>query len=291
MKNMTSRKAALYIAIALAALSGGISTVQADMQQAPTAGSNSSIPAAVELADKMQAVTGSFDGQSVAHFYHYSFKALRGQNVLFKYEAATPSVKYEYKENDRWFTLTSPYIFHGLAAGDEVMIRVSKLATAAANASFEFRMGSAPYTAIADVITTDAQHLRHFGNAFQAFRTLDWSVALRDSTGHPVEGAKTRLNIDIKVKINDKINGDIVGDITTDAEGKGSTTIKLPGCQPAIWSPVYTRPIGPFQYRWVLRYNTHRLTSTIENNPTGPHWKETGLDNVFGHVCQEWLVG
>jgi hypothetical protein len=285
MKNMTSRKNALFIAMALGVFSGGISSAQADMQQPPTTGSSSSMAAAVELADKMQTVTGSFEGQPVGHFYYYSFKALRGQNVLFRYEAGIPSVKYEYKENDRWFTLTDPYIFHSLAPGKEVLIRVSKLATATADTSFKFRMGSAPYTAKSSVITTDAQHLRHFENAVQAFRTLDWSVALRDSTGHPVEGAETRL------KIKFEIRDDVVGDITTDAEGKGSTTIKLPGCQPSIWSPVYTRPIGPFQYRWVLRYNKHRLTSSIENNPTGPYWKETGLDNVFGHICQEWLVG
>lgn len=288
MKNMTSRKNALFIAMALGVFSAGISSAQADMhqqqqQQPPTTSSSSSVAAAVELADKMQTVTGSFEGQPVGHFYYYSFKALRGQNVLFRYEAGVPSVKYEYKENDRWFTLTDPYIFQSLAPGDDVMIRVSRLATSAANASFEFRMGSAPYTASADVITTDAEHLRHFDNAFQAFHRLEWSVALRDSTGHPVEGAKTRLKIEK--------DHDIVGDITTDAGGKGSTTIKLPGCQPAIWSPVYTRPIGPFQYRWVLRYNKHRLTTSIENNPTGPYWKETGLDNVFGHICQEWLVG
>lgn len=289
MKNMTSRKNALFIAMALGIFNAGISSAQADMQQVPTAGSNMGMSAAVQLADKMQTVTGSFEGQPVGHFYYYSFKALRGQNVLFRYEAGIPSVKYEYKENDRWFTLTDPYIFQGLAAGDEVMIRVSKLATSAANASFEFRMGSAPYTAKSSVITTDAQHLRHFENAVQAFRTLEWSVTLRDSTGHPVEGAKTRLSIDIK--IDDKTNKDIVGDITSDADGKGSTTVKLPGCQPSIWSPVYTRPIGPFQYRWVLRYNKHRLTTSIENNPTGPYWKERGLDNVFGHICQEWLVG
>ena len=285
MKNMTSRKNALFIAMALGVFSAGIGSAQADMQQPPTTGSSSSVAAAVELADKMQTVTGSFEGQPVGHFYYYSFKALRGQNVLFRYEAGVPSVKYEYKDNDRWFTLTDPYIFHSLAPGKEVLIRVSKLATATADTAFEFRMGSAPYTAKSSVITTDAQHLRHFENAVQAFRTLDWSVALRDSTGHPVEGAETRL------KIKFEIRDDVVGDITTDAEGKGSTTIKLPGCQPSIWSPVYTRPIGPFQYRWVLRYNKHRLTSSIENNPTGPYWKETGLDNVFGHICQEWLVG
>ena len=283
MRNITSRKSALYIAMALGVLSGGINSVQADIQQPPTASSSTVMSAAVELADKMQTVTGSFEGQPVGHFFYYSFKALRGQNVLFRLEGNAPLAKYEYKENDQWFLLNNPYVFHGLAPGDEVMIRVSKLTTPAADSSFEFRMGSAPYTAIADVITTDAEHLRHFENAFQAFRRLEWSVALRDSTGHPVEGANAHLDIDINKKT--------VGDIITDAEGKGSTTIELPGCQPSLLSRPYTRPIGTFQYRWVLGYNTHRLTTSIENNPTGPHWKETGLDNVFGHICQERLLG
>ena len=280
MRKITSRKSALYIAIALGVLSGGVISVQADMQQPSTPSSNTVMSAPVELADKMQTVTGSFEGQPVGHFFYYSFKALRGQNVLFRLEKADATTKYEYQENNQWFSLSSRYIFHGLNLGDSVTIRVSKVAP---GDKFQFRMGSAPYTSIADVITTDAEHLRHFENAFQAFRRLEWSVALRDSTGHPVEGANAHLDIDINKKT--------VGDIITDAEGKGSTTIELPGCQPSLLSRPYTRPIGTFQYRWVLGYNTHRLTTSIENNPTGPHWKETGLDNVFGHICQERLLG
>jgi len=280
MRKITSRKSALYIAIALGVLSGGVISVQADMQQPSPPSSNTVMSAPVELADKMQTVTGSFEGQPVGHFFYYSFKALRGQNVLFRLEKADATTKYEYQENNQWFSLSSRYIFHGLNLGDSVTIRVSKVAP---GDKFQFRMGSAPYTSIADVITTDAEHLRHFENAFQAFRRLEWSVALRDSTGHPVEGANAHLDIDINKKT--------VGDIITDAEGKGSTTIELPGCQPSLLSRPYTRPIGTFQYRWVLGYNTHRLTTSIENNPTGPHWKETGLDNVFGHICQERLLG
>lgn len=277
------------MAVALAIAVSTVHSASADQQttappQPTTSAASAQQP--LELDDKMQTVNGRIDGDGVGEFRYYSFKALRGQNVLLRLEKLQHPFIFQYKLEDKWLTLVQdqPQVFHGLTPGQEVQVRVSKAIADVVNNTFHFRMGSAPYRASADEITTDAQHLMHFFNVFQAFRTVNWSIALKDSKGYPVEGATNVLSVDLKLE--KKV------EIITDASGRGSATLVLPECVGGTTdSPVYQRKMGPYQYRWKLIYNQHRLTTKIEDNPLTPHWQEGMINNTFGHICKEWLLG
>jgi len=234
------------------------------------------------LGDKVTELDETLDSTTAEK--SYTFTALRGQNLMFRGMKRSSNLIIECKINDKWVAMPDKgiYIIDDTQPDQEIQIRVSKRDGGIAGGEYRFRFGSAPYRASTDLITTDAKGIPLYAGIFQAFHTVDWSVHIQDSTGHPVEGAMASLDITIVPTIG-------ITTIFTKADGRGNETISLPGCQGHRTSPPFWQMMGPFNYFWHLEFNRHRIIADLEDAATGHNWNPGTIDSEFGHICKKHL--
>jgi len=251
-------------------------TTDATVQNGP------SLPQPTVLGDKVTEIDETLDSATAEK--NYTFTALRGQNLMFRGMKRSSNLIIECKINDKWVAMPDEgiYIIEGTQPGQEIQIRASKRDGGIAGGKYKFRFGSAPYRASTDLIITDAKGIPLYAGTFQAFHTVDWSIHIQDSTGHPVEGAMASLDITIVPTIDKTI-------IFTKADGRGNETISLPGCQGHRTSPPFWQMMGPFNYFWHLEFNRHRIIADLEEAATGHNWNPGTIDSEFGHICKKHL--
>ena len=283
MRKSLFKKHAMYMTIALALLSGMVNAVAAkNLDDTMVVAQDAVQP--IILADKLHGFNGFL--QNNAEVKYYSFTAVRGQNVMFRGTRPAswpPGVAYEYKTGDVWQLLPANgvHIFDNLTPGDEVLIRVFKRPNSnTVSRAYEFRFGSAPYHASADLIRSDAQGLPLYAGVFQAFREVNWSIHIHDSTGQPLEGAKASIQVGVAEKI----------DLYTAVDGRAAATIALPGCEGSMASNSFSTGNGTLKRWWNLRYNPGRLVAKLEDDDRGYRWNSGTIDNTFGHICKQWLL-
>ncbi|OCR26718.1 hypothetical protein AFK24_02220 [Pseudomonas syringae] len=276
-------KRALYMAAAFTLLGGMGNAVNVMAEQSE--GDAGLIEQPLVLEDKLNGLNGYLNDN--AEIKYFSFTAIRGQNVMFRdvRQSKTRSlgVAYEYKDGGLWKSLPGDgvRIFDNLQSGQEIIIRVFKRPNSnTVLRSYDFRFGSAPYHATADLIRSDAQGLPLYAGIFQAFREINWSIHIHDSTGHPLEGAKASIEVGVAKKI----------DLYTAANGRAAATIALPACEGSMVSRSFSTGNGTSQRWWNLRYNPGRLVAKLEDDDRGYQWNPGAIDSTFGHICKQWLL-
>lgn len=241
-------KRALYMAAAFTLLVGMGNAVNVMAEQSE--GDAGLIEHPLVLEDKLNGLNGYLKDN--AEIKYFSFTAVRGQNVMFRdvrqSKIRSLGVAYEYKDGGLWKSLPGDgvRIFDNLQSGQEIIIRLFKRPNSnAVLRSYDFRFGSAPYHATADLIRSDAQGLPLYAGIFQAFREINWSIHIHDSTGHPLEGAKASIEVGVAKKV----------DLYTAANGRAAATIALPACEGSMVSRSFSTGNGTSQRWWNLRYN------------------------------------
>jgi hypothetical protein len=236
----------------------------------------------IPLEDKITEIDTFLDSNTVERYY--SFTALRGQNLMFRAIKSPGNLIIDCKINGTWVSMPTErvHIIENTQPGQEFLIRVSKRDGGIAGGRYAFRFGSAPYRASTDLIVTDGKGVPLYAGIFQAFHKVEWSIHIQDSTGHPVEGAMASLDIRIVPKFDKRI-------MFTDADGKKTLTLSLPGCQGERTSPPFWQKMGPFNYFWHLEFNRSRIIADLEDGSSTHNWNPGKIDSEFGHICKKHL--
>jgi hypothetical protein len=206
--------------------------------------------AATVLPDKLNTLEGSLADETEVK--HYSFMAVRGQDVWIRASVLKGRpLTLEYHRDGTWTTIGwgTPFTVSGLQPNQEVQVRISKTPSApfAAGDIYQLEFGSAPYYADS-LVRGDASQLPLYRGTTQAYRVVNWSARLTDSTGHALQGATATL-------ILDKGAGDSTFELTTDSTGNVAGVIQLGECHGSFKSdPFWTRN-GKYHYKWEVEYN------------------------------------
>ncbi|WP_426140563.1 hypothetical protein [Pseudomonas sp. DWP3-1-2] len=286
MNTYLCKKRGLYMAVAFVLTGGGGNAVTAMAEQSmgdTTLAAQVAEPPVV-LPDKLNGISGFLQNDDDVKYY--SFTAMRGQNVMFRDTRPASwslGVDYEYKAGDVWQRLPGHgvHIFDSLTPGDDVLIRVFKRPNSnTVSRAYDFRFGSAPYRATADLIRSDAQGLPLYAGIFQAFREVNWSIYIHDSTGQPLEGARASIKVGVVEETA----------VYTAADGRVALTIALPACEGSMVSSSFSTGSGSLKRWWNLRYNPGRLVAKLEDDDSGSKWNPGTIDSTFGHICKQWLL-
>ena len=239
-----------------------------------------------ELPDKLNVITDSLSSDNDIRYY--SFVATRGQRVILN-QLNNPAWGsywvYEYKIDGDWIQkhTVSPLITAELKPGQKVEIRVSKHPThpPSVDGKFQFEFGSAPYLTN-HLVSGDASYLQVYLAAHKSFTHLSWSGLVKDSTGHPVEGATIIFEINKNKKLGNytQIHREL-----SDSNGTFSSKSDVGKCSGTVTSPPFrTHPEASFMY--TVSYNPgywHMYIRGNENSGVGS--KESGDFVSFAHVC------
>lgn len=179
-------------------LAAGAAPAMSFLNSAAVSDIASQIPsAATVLPDKLNTLEDSLADETDVK--HYSFMAVRGQDVWIHAGVKKGGpLKLEYNREGNWTAIPwgAPFTVSGLQPNQVVQVRISKIQSVpfVAGDSYDLVLGSAPYYADSRV-QGDTGDLRHYWATTQAYRVLNWSVRLRDSTGQPLEGATATLKL------------------------------------------------------------------------------------------------
>jgi hypothetical protein len=282
-KNIGVRSVLLFLGIFLAA---GMAPAMSFLSASAIPDIASKIPTATTaLPDKLNTLEDSLADETDVK--HYSFTAVRGQNVwIHAKERKGSLLTLEYNLNGTW--LTFPWGEHltvsDLQPNQEIQVRISKTPSApfVLGSTYKIEFGSAPYYADSRV-RGDAGELPLYWATTQAYKILNWSIRLADSTGHPLEGATATL------KLN-KGAGEIDFPLMTDSTGSATQDIELGSCHGRLKSaPFWTRS-GKYYYQWDAEYNLGYWLIQIQGKEAsgmgGPN-----VPNVsFAQICYQRML-
>ncbi|SDV07517.1 hypothetical protein [Pseudomonas vancouverensis] len=237
------------------------------------------------LPDKLNTlVEGLADETEVKH---YSFTSVRGQDVLIHAHVKNNRpLTVEYNHEGNWSVIPwgEALKLTGLAPDQEVQVRISKKPSNAfvAGDTYILELGSAPYYADSRV-RGDAAEIPLYWATTQAYRVLNWSVLLKDSTGHPVEGATATL-------ILNKGGTDIPFPLVTDSTGSAADAIQLGSCHGLLTSNPFWTSSGKYRYKWEVEYNRGYWLIQVqgkEASGVGGH----NVPNVsFAQICYQRML-
>lgn len=267
-------------------LAAGTAPAMSFLNSAAVTGIASQIPsAATVLPDKLNTLEESLADETDVK--QYSFMAVRGQDVWIRTSGLNDRpLTLEYNRNGSWVAIPwgAPFTVSGLKPNEEVQVRISKKPSApfVAGDVYKLEFGSAPYYTDSRV-QGDTGDLRHYWATTQAYRVLNWSVRLSDSTGQPVEGATATLKLD---KGADETPYDLVTDVTGNAMG----VVQLSGCYGQLKSEPFWTSSGKYRYKWEVEYNLGYWLIQIqgkEASGVGGH----NVPNVsFAHICYQNML-
>ncbi|MGE8154765.1 hypothetical protein ACQKP5_26410 [Pseudomonas vancouverensis] len=237
------------------------------------------------LPDRLNTVEDSLAGETDVK--HYSFISVRGQDVLI-HAGVTKGrpLLLEYGRHGNWTAIPWGESFKvtGLVPNQVVEVRISTKPTTPflpANV-FDLEFGSAPYYADSRV-RGDAGEIPLYWATTQAYRVLNWSVLLKDSKGHPVEGASATL-------ILNKGAGESRHHLLTDSAGSAADAIQLGGCHGLLTSNPFWTSSGKYRYKWEVEYNRGYWLIQVqgkESSGVGGH----NVPNVsFAQICYQRML-
>ncbi|MBV7573087.1 hypothetical protein KW846_10340 [Pseudomonas sp. PDM32] len=256
------------------------------LNSAAVSGIASQIPSATTvLPDKLNTLEESLADETQVK--QYSFMAVRGQDVwIYARDLNGRPLTLEYNRDGNWALIPwgTPLTVSGLQPNQEVQVRISKKPSApfVAGDIYKLEFGSAPYYADSRV-RDDAGELPHYWATTQAYRVLNWSVRLRDSTGQPLEGATATL-------ILNRGAGDQRFDLITDSTGSAAQALELGRCYGQLKSDPFWTSSGKYRYKWEVEYNLgHWLIQVQRKEASGVGGRN--VPNVsFAHICYQQML-
>ncbi|MNC11739.1 hypothetical protein D3C75_594460 [compost metagenome] len=267
-------------------LAAGSAPAMSFLNSAAISGIASQIPsAATVLPDKLNTLKESLADETDVK--QYSFMAVRGQDVWIKASGTNGGpLTLEYNRDGNWAVIPwgTPLTVSGLQPNQEVQVRISKKPSApfVAGDIYTLEFGSAPYYADS-LVRGDAGELPLYWATTQAYRILNWSVRLRDSTGQPLEGAKATL-------ILNKGAGDRRYDLLTDNTGSAAQALELGRCYGQLKSDPFWTSSGKYRYKWDVEYNLGHWSIQVQDKEAsgvGGH----NVPNVsFAQICYQNML-
>lgn len=250
----------------------------------PVIASNASQPVTV-LPDKLNTLEDSLADESDAK--HYSFTALRGQDVLIRMQGLkNPSLTLEYNRNGNWSAIPwgTPFIVSDLQPNQEVKVRISKTppVPSLADDIYKLEFGSAPYYTDS-LVRGDASQLPLYWGVTQAYKILNWSVRLSDSTGHALEGATATLILDSGAGMS-------ATDLTTDSTGNAAGITQLGGCHGNLKSDPFWTSSGKHYYRWEVEYNRGHWFIQVQGKEASGVGGQHVPNVSFAHICHQRML-
>ena len=267
-------------------LAAGAAPAMSFLSSAAVSGIASQIPsAATVLPDKLNTLKESLADETDVK--QYSFMAVWGQDVWIHASGTEGGpLTLEYNRNGTWAVIPwgVPFTVSGLQPNQEVQVRISKKPSAlfVAGDIYKLEFGSAPYYADSRV-QGDTGDLRHYWATTQAYRVLNWSVRLRDSTGQPLEGATATLILD---KGADEKRYDLI----TDSTGNAAQALELGRCYGQLKSDPFWTSSGKYRYQWEVEYNLGHWSIQVqdkEDSGVGGY----NVPNVsFAQICYQNML-
>ncbi|WP_347908603.1 hypothetical protein [Pseudomonas grandcourensis] len=237
------------------------------------------------LPDKLNTLEDGLADE--ADLKHYSFIAVRGQNVLI-HAGGTKGGPFtlEYSRNENWVTIPwgEPFTVSGLEPNQVVLVRISKTLSApfVVGDTYDLKLGSAPYYADSHV-RGDAGELPSYWATTQAYRVLNWSVRLKDSTGNPLEGGTATLKLN---KGADEASFDLV----TDGTGNAAGAIQLGGCHGQLKSDPFWTSSGKYHYKWEVEYNLGYWLIQVQGKDASGVGGRSVPNVSFAQICNQRML-
>lgn len=262
---------------------------QADQLNGPQA---MDAPVATTLEDKVHLLDNVLDSTSAVH--HYSFTAVRGQDVVlsilnpltygkgWRLEYRIDGAEWKIK---KWNWTEK---FQKLAPGATVEVRVMAVEGVRNDkVAYRIGLGSFPH------MRYDFHHQEGFlpipiGRtkpaflATQAMTEAMLEVSFNDSSGHPVEGGV----VEFTFRPSGQKENERTAFYTSDSKGKVLELVKFSGCTEGHYADPFIHVSGG-RNTWATRYETgdyHALNVLAGTQADKPHQYD------FGHICKRWLI-
>jgi hypothetical protein len=260
---------------------------------------NDTVATSTLLSDKQHTITGNMD--SASDLDYFQFTAVRGQDVILKFEDAQLDEWIIELYNNGWVEVAknTDLTISNLQPNQNINIRVRANPNLPINSSNDYKLTiGTKVTSVSNYSVSGEPNVNRvtysgFGSSLyattQAYHKLTWSVTLQDSTGYPVEGAKAKLRVDQDVS-DGSINY-IDFEKTSNSLGRISGSVNLGDCHSDITFRHTEYSLG-YKNIWEtdLIYGVWRLE--IPN--TGNLDLGIGGDNVeyvvLGHLCDQKLL-
>jgi hypothetical protein len=241
--------------------------------------------ATTALPDQLNTIEDSLADETDVKLY--SFMAVRGQDVLIEASLLkSDSLTVEYNRDGSWVAIPwdLPYTVSGLQPNQEVQVRISNALSVPfmAGSTYRLKFGSAPYYADS-LVRGDANQLPLYWATTQAYRVLNWSVRLRDSTGHALEGASATLKLNKGGKRVDY-------DLTTDSTGSAGDVIQLGECYGSLTSDPFWTYSGKYRYMWEIEYNVGHWSIEVQGKAASGVVGHIVPNVSFAHICYQRML-
>lgn len=247
-------------------------------------------PVATFLEDRVHQLSKTLESTIAVH--HYSFTAVRGQNVLLA-TAKAPGYgkqwRMEYRiDGGEWQAklFDWPQKIEGLSPGSTVEVKVMAVEGAAFDrADYKLVFGSYPYMRY-DFHNQEGLLPIPYGLtptflATQGLTEAMLEVSFIDNTGHPLEGGVVEFTF--------SPNSDALSTSTSyvsDNRGTVMELIRFSGCEGGDYAGSFTH-VSNGKNTWATRYQRgiyyalNVLPGTLADTP---------LIYNFGHICKRWLI-
>ncbi len=283
----------LFLAMSCHALAQGENAQGSTGQASPQVSSESSAETqkTVALSDKIHQISQTLDSVSAVH--HYSFTALRGQNVLL----TTPGSHYnklwtvDYQVDDGAWTpkrFSGAERISGLKSGAQVKVRVRAVdGVGFEKAEYKIVFGSFPHMSYdlhneKGILEISAiQKNREGFFATQGFKEATLEASFTDSKAYPLEGGLLGFVLTTG-------SGEVVPRVfESDKHGRIATLIEFKRCEGGWLADDVYENVEKARHTWSTRYQVGHYSA--ENMLPAQL-----ADNVhkfnFAHLCKRWLT-
>jgi len=245
---------------------------------------------AIELPDKLNTLVGSLENEQDVKIY--SFKVVRVQRVVVhdtNWKLGHRPWLFEVNVNNGWkpIHLKEPVAITDIPPGQAVQLKVSNNPMYAFNKGepYTIDFGSEPHR-LDYTVSGDAPQIP-IGYAYtRAYKFINWSVQLNDSTGYPLEGGTVIIEFTPS-------NGTQVffhkHKLVTDQSGRATGTIPLGSCY-GTQTKKHTEYSGKYLYRWEVSYNSGIWTLYPRAKENAEIESKRGHQLSYSHICDQRMI-
>ncbi|WP_052713138.1 hypothetical protein [Pseudoalteromonas rubra] len=269
---------------------------------------NDTVALSTVLPDRQNSLVGNMD--SINDVDYYQFTAVRGQDLSLSFFDGLSNEYVVEIYNSGWTPIApnTYQIISNLQENQSINLRVSANKALPVNPANSYTLNIASIVASfdSDVITGESNvnripySAKYYSGPYlttQAYRKLNWSLVLKDTTGAPIEGALAQFTL-IK-NVNDAENTLATYRVNSDSNGAISEQINLGACNPNARGIEHTEYSLGYKNEWRSDVEVGLWRLDI---PTNRGVDENGKldtigiggDNVsyvyFGHICDQDLI-
>lgn len=258
---------------------------------------NDSVALSTALPDKFNKLSGNMDSASDVDYYH--FTAVRGQDTIISLVDSYNNNEWLLEfYNGGWQTLGSnqTHSLTGLPANQVLNIRVTPNPAVTVDPSHDYQLsfGSkavsfGPHSVAGESNVTRVSYgATEIYLTTQAYRDLNWTATINDSTGQPIEGIEVVLKVDKHAPFSTGGAPNYVDySQLTDSTGQAVGSVNLGTCSGEYTSEKhYEYKFGTKNW-WITNFNYGVWRIEV------PGYPDLGVGGnnvqyvVLGHLCRQ----